>query len=113
MAYLEGGQCCLVSRNVNAFKRFNDLSTAIVSAVRATAVLDGEIACLGPDGKSPLYGLMRRKLPQTFCAFDVLWLNGLDLRSGPLVEPKRMLRKMARPPLLYVDHIETWGMDLF
>jgi ATP-dependent DNA ligase len=30
-----------------------------------------------------------------------------------MLERKRMLRKLARPPILYVDHIECGGVDLF
>lgn len=44
-----------------------------------------------------------------FCAFDLLWLNGRDLRELPLVERKRSLRKLIPPDcdsVLYVDHIE-------
>ena len=77
------------------------------------AVLDGEVACLDSDGKPQFYELMRRKMAPTFCAFDLLWLKGRDLRGLPLLERKRRLRQLVRPPLLFVDHIEARGVDLF
>ena len=81
--------------------------------MQTTAVLDGEIVCMGPDGKAQFYELMRRRMPPTYCAFDLMWLNGRDLRGLPLLERKRMLGSLVPPPLLFVDHIEARGVDLF
>lgn len=113
LAYIEGGACRLVSRNGNTFKRFPDLCDSIASTVTGTAVLDGEIACLDSQGRPQFYELMRRRALPTFCAFDILWLNGRDLRNLPLLERKRILQKLVRPPLLYVDHVAARGVDLF
>ena len=53
-------------------------------AVRCrTAVLDGEIACLDPNGRSYFYNRMFRREWPYFTAFDVLWLDGKDLRNLP------------------------------
>src|ERR1022692_849227 len=60
--------------------------------------------------------LMRRRGPQHFYAFDLLWLNGRDHRGLPLLECKRRLRETVPPPpspLLYVDHVVGTGVDLF
>jgi len=50
-----------------------------------------------------------------FCAFDLLALNGRDLRDQPLIERKRQLRDTLPecPQLLFVDHIEERGEELF
>ncbi len=81
------------------------------------AVLDGEIACLDGDGKPIFNHLLWRRGTPTFCAFDLLWLDGKDLRSRPLVERKAALRKLtsASPSacVLYVDGIEGKGTELF
>ena len=48
-------------------------------------------------------------------AFDLLWLDGRDLRDRPLLERKAALRKLiSRKPhaVLFVDHVTT-GTDLF
>ena len=113
LEYVDGGKCGLVSRNGNAFKRFPELCAAIGTAVQTTAGLDGEIVCMGPDGKPQFYELMRRRVVPTYCAFHILWLDGRDLRSTPLLERKAILKRLVRPPLLYVDHIEGRGVDLF
>jgi bifunctional non-homologous end joining protein LigD len=86
---------------------------AIGAAIPAHAVLDGEIVYLAPDGRPMFYELMRRRRPQHYYAFDVLWLDGHDLRDIRLTERKRLLRELVRPPVLYADHIEARGMDLF
>ena len=113
LAYIDIGVCRLVSRNGNPFTRFADLCAAMAVAVPGTVVLDGEIACLDDDGRPQFYELMRRYKAPTFCAFDLLWLNGRDLRGLPLLERKRLLRKLTRWPLLYVDHVAHSGVDLF
>ena len=59
---------------------------------------------------------MRRRSPQHFCAFDILCVDGKDLRGLPLVKRKQILRRAvpSQPaPLLYVDHFAGRGVDLF
>jgi bifunctional non-homologous end joining protein LigD len=80
-----------------------------------TAILDGEIVHPGPDGRPLFYELMRRRGPFCFCAFDLLWLDGGDLRDRPLLERKPLLRKLLPHPgraVPYVEHVEV-GKDLF
>src|SRR5205807_1398428 len=81
-----------------------------------SAVLDGEIVYLGSDGRPEFYNLMRRRTPQHFYAFDILWLDGKDLRGLPLLERKHILRSVipVQPaPVLYVEHFAERGVDLF
>ena len=51
-----------------------------------------------------------------FYAFDLLWCDGEDLRTRPLIERKRRLRLVVPrggERLLYCDHIEANGEGLF
>src|SRR5215468_24809 len=116
VAYVEGGTCRLVSRNWHAFKTFGPLAQAIAQELAGrSAILDGEIVHPGPDGRPMFYELMRRRGPFCFYAFDLLWLDGRDLRDRPLLERKALLRKLLpRHPksVLYVEHVAT-GTDLF
>jgi ATP-dependent DNA ligase len=109
VAYVEGGACRLVSRNRNTFKTFVQLAEAISQELSGrSAILDGEIVRPGPDGRPMFWELMRRHGPFRFYAFDLLWLDGRDLRDRPLVERKALLRKLLpRHPksVLYVDHV--------
>src|SRR5215472_10717732 len=84
------------------------------SLARST-ILDGEIVHPGPDGRPMFYELMRRRGPFCFYAFDLLWLDGSDLRERPHSERKTLLRKLLpRKPrsLVYVQHFAS-GTDLF
>ena len=95
LAYLDGGRCRLFSRRGNEMKRFNDLSACIAKELKVTnAVLDGELCALDGDGRPAFYNLMKRQCQAVYYAFDILWLNGRDLRDLPLVERKKILRKI-------------------
>ncbi len=57
---------------------------------------------------------MGQKNPVHLYVFDLLYLDGYDLRRVPLIERKRLLQKIVKPfPLLRVsDHFENAGEDL-
>jgi len=76
-------------------KRFTDLSACIAKELKDTdAVLDGEVCALDGDGRPAFYNLMKRQCQAVYYAFDILWLNGRDVRDLPLVERKKILRKV-------------------
>jgi bifunctional non-homologous end joining protein LigD len=83
---------------------------------REEAVLDGEIACLDGEGQSVFKDLLFRRSTCVFVAFDLLYMNGKDLRTLPLIERKRQLRRLLRWKrlrILYLDHVENEGRLLF
>ena len=82
LAYLEHGACRLFSRNGHEFKGFRPLCEEIARNLKVrNAILDGEICCLGSDGRSLFNELLFRRGVPHFYAFDLLWLNGRDLRQ--------------------------------
>src|SRR5215472_7393512 len=117
LAYVEDGQCELVSRNGNTFHNFKDLATWIGENLRVeNAVIDGEIACVDDSGRSVFNDLLFRRRECVFFAFDLLHLNGEDLRSLLLIERKARLKRLLRRKrsrIHYVDHIERHGQRLF
>lgn len=117
LAYIEHGSVRLVSRKGNVYKSFDNLCGKIAESVRVqNAILDGEIVHLDAVGKPLFYSLVRRRSPQQFVAFDVLWLNGKDLRQTPLSERKRILRSVVpvgSTTVLFADHIDANGTELF
>ena len=53
LAHVEGHCCHLTSRRGHVFRKWDVLCEEIAHSVRAmSAVLDGEIVCLGADGRS-------------------------------------------------------------
>jgi hypothetical protein len=71
---------------------------------------------LDSEGRPQFYDLLRQRGTPVYYVFDVLWMNGKDLRSLPLDERKRRLRRIVpeQPSvLLYADHIERSGTEFF
>jgi bifunctional non-homologous end joining protein LigD len=117
IAYIEAGECKLVSRNSNQFKSFVSLKESLGKIPVMNAVLDGEVVCFDSNGVSRFNELMSRKGKPIFYAFDLLWLNGDDLRSLPLIERKQRLHELVRVSrchaIVYAQHIEGLGIGLF
>jgi bifunctional non-homologous end joining protein LigD len=117
LAYIRGHHCELISRNGHVCKSWPQLAQEIAHAVRAhDAVLDGEICCLDSDGRSNFYKLLFRRDGPHFYAFDLLSVNGEDVRGLPLIERKRRLLRImpkVESRLLFLDHIPGRGQDLY
>ncbi|PWT82882.1 MAG: hypothetical protein C5B58_07455 [Acidobacteria bacterium] len=87
LAYVNAGSCRLVSRRNHVYKAYAPPCEWIRKHLRANdAVLDGELACLDEERKPQFNQLLRRHSEPVFVAFDLLWLNGRDLRGRPLVD---------------------------
>ena len=117
LAYLEDGRCRLVSRHRNVYKSFETLRESLSTLKAKTAILDGEIVCLDVNGCSQFKELLYRRGRAVFFAFDLVWLDGVDLRQTPLFERKKKLRKLVERSecleILYAQHIERNGKLLF
>ncbi len=117
LAYVQDGSARLISRHGNTFKSFPGLSTWLGEHLPVQdAILDGEIVCLGPDGRALFDPLLYRRAEPHFMVFDCLWLNGTDLRGLPLIGRKAALRRIVPPQparLLYVEHIAERGIEFY
>ena len=117
LAYRDPSGVRLISRNGNGFSSFTELAGGIEFALKVKhAVLDGEIVCLDDNGCSQFTQLLFRRGTPRFCAFDLLYLDGKDLRQLPLIERKRALRRIvpaSSPFLMFVDHVDGEGERLF
>jgi bifunctional non-homologous end joining protein LigD len=117
LAYISDGRCSLASRRTNYYQRFDSLKTALAKLKAKTAILDGEIVCLDSEGKSRFNLLLRRHAEPVFYSFDLLWLNGKDLRGLPLIERKKRLHQLIGKSdcerIIYVQHIEMRGCVLY
>jgi bifunctional non-homologous end joining protein LigD len=118
LAYIDAGECRLVSRNLKSL-RFESLRAALSKLPVKNAIIDGEIVCLDEKGVSQFNALLTTKGRDAaaFYAFDLIWLNGADLRRKPLMERKarlcELVRKSRCPRLLYAQHVEGGGKELF
>ncbi len=121
ICFLQDGKIRFFSRNRKSLtEKFPDLQ-GIVKSIKATsAVLDGEMVALDNKGVPCFNGLRSRrsaaKCVTVYYAFDVIYLNGLDLKQSPLVSRKATLKKILPKQLArvrYTDHIVGEGERLF
>jgi ATP-dependent DNA ligase len=94
----------------------------IVEAIQrlrvSSIVLDGEAVCNGSDGLPDFDALWNRTNDAAvlFFAFDVLALEGTDLRPRPLLDRKKQLFKVLskdRTGLRFVEHLSGDGQVIF
>jgi bifunctional non-homologous end joining protein LigD len=116
IAYLQKGESKLVSLNQRNLG-FEALKRSLAKLPVENAIIDGEVICVDAHGVSQFNQLLSRKGEPVFYAFDLLWLDGEDLRQMPLVERKKRLARLVRatkcPRLLYAQHIEQRGKSFF
>ena len=76
--------------------------------IKGTAILDAEVVWIGPDGVADFDALHSRVNDKgaSACAFDLLMVNGDDLRRKPYVERKSALRKLMHHGrgIQYIEH---------
>ncbi len=86
------------------------------------AILDGEIVWLDKDGKTSFQNLQnamkdRDSSRLVYYAFDLLFLNGEDLRSSELIERKEHLEKTVQSLqstiIRYSEHMEGKAKEFF
>jgi bifunctional non-homologous end joining protein LigD len=90
LAHVDGHHCTLVSRNGHTFKHWPQLCQELAHAAKAhEALIDGELVCLDAQGRSNFKSLLFRREWPYFYAFDLLAVDGEDLREWPLADRKR------------------------
>jgi len=116
----DGSSVSLQSRrNLDWATQFPEVVTAGAKLRAKTAVLDGEVAVLLPNGVTSFHGLHARTSGSAlvFFAFDLLHLDGSDLRSLPIEERKEQLRKLLgrakAGTIRYSDHVVGNGRSFF
>ena len=129
VSFIQDGKARLVSRNQNdltgEFPELHELSKSITAK---NAVLDGEIVVLDEHGRAS-FSLMqqrtgirkggrrtgaRHELQIVYYLFDVIYLDGYDLRLVALEQRKQVLSQIIAPSELvrYSDHFPE-GLALF
>jgi len=100
LAYIADGTTRLITRNGHDWtSKFAGLAEKLSGLKVESAIIDGEVVLLDAEGRSDFQALQARlkgqeKGPMVFFAFDLLFLNGEDLRDSPLIERKAALKKV-------------------
>jgi bifunctional non-homologous end joining protein LigD len=102
-------------------KRFPIIASAFDIPVER-AIIDGEVVAIKDD--RPNFSELQADLASgrqqrlTSFAFDLLYLEGFDLRRSPQIERKRVLKMLfeetrLEPPIVYSEHLVTDGQEMF
>lgn len=118
IAGIEKGKVSLYSRNGNSFaKAYPAIVDALQTSITDNCVLDGEIIAITDTAVSfnALQHYKEKAVPLQYAVFDLLYLNGTDLRDTPLRERKELLRGIIPEdgPIIFSDHVEEKGVDFF
>ncbi|MER8829918.1 DNA ligase D [Mesorhizobium sp. M0938] len=124
MAHLADKQARLITRaGLDWTKRYGDLPHAFARLPCREAVIDGEVVVLDAKGISR-FALLQDALAEGagnklhFYAFDLLYLDGWDLRKAPLGRRKSLLSQLlsglgSNSAIQFSDHVEGDGQALY
>ena len=99
-------------------KRFKRIADAAFLISASSAIIDGEVVVPAADGTtdfSVLQNQLKGKSDKiVMVAFDLLYLNGYDLRKLPLIERKALLKKLiAKTDIQFSESFEIDGPEMF
>jgi len=129
LCFIADGKLRMLSRRGTKLeKQFAAVAEALPPAVKAdTAIIDGEIVALDENGKPSFQHLQNltgfgtkpalkgvAPPPLNFFAFDLLYLNGHDLRKAALIDRRQLLSSVLLPSemIRYSEHFAGKGKEL-
>ncbi len=123
IAFVEGNHARLITRNGNDYShRFKEVTNSLIHLAKGRAmVLDGEVAVTDATGKTDFQALQNyMKNPNgqklVYIVFDILSLDGVDLREQPLIERKSVLEELMKGTsgnLYYGRYVRGNGKECF
>lgn len=123
MAFVEENNVRLITRNGKDFsKQFFEIASSISTwAAGRAMVLDGEVVVIDEKGKTDFQALQnymkaRRENKLTYIVFDILALDGNDLRDKKLIDRKEILQTLMQDApnnLYYSKHVKGNGDQSF
>jgi bifunctional non-homologous end joining protein LigD len=118
VAKIEGGKVTLYSRNGKIISHsYIEVARALEGA-KGDAVIDGELVALDESGVSHfqlMQNALRHEAKLQYCAFDLMFHDGEDLRGLSLLERKKRLKEiLPRHKLIaFSRHRKTDGTKFF
>ena len=118
VANIEGGKVTLYSRNGKIISDSYIEVAKALEGVKGDAVIDGELVALDENGVSHfqlLQNALRHKARLVYCAFDLMFQDGDDLRGFTLLERKKRLKSiLPRHKLIeFSRHRKKSGTEFF
>ena len=127
ICFITDGKVRMASRRGNVMdKQFPEVAEALPKSIRAeSAVLDGEVVALDENGV-PSFQLLQNRTgihksakggkpsALNFFAFDLLYLDGYDLRGAALIDRRKLLQSVVLPdPIVrHSDYFADKGREL-
>lgn len=120
LARCEGEKVRLITRGDQDWThKFSAVASAL-GAIPAGSVLDGEVTVVNPDGTSNFQALQNFLKGESddslvYYVFDLLFLEGDDLRGLPLLERKQKLAELLADlelPIRFSSHVEGRGPEV-
>ena len=99
-------------------RRFRKIANDAFLISASSAIIDGEVVVPAADGTtdfSVLQNELKGKSDKiAMLAFDLLYLNGYDVRKLPLIERKALLKKLiAKTAIQFSESFEVDGPKMF
>jgi bifunctional non-homologous end joining protein LigD len=96
LGFVDRGHVVLSSRGGQDYaERYPEVVSALAAQPVQQAVFDGEVVALGPDGRMSFQRLQNRARDRQttlrYYVFDLLFLDGIDLRGVPLSQRRQLL----------------------
>ena len=118
VAIRDGDRVRMLSRNdLDLGGRFAEVRDALAAQSRTRFAVDGEVVAFdrGRTSFARLADRARRPVAVFYYVFDLVWLDGADLRALPLRSRKRLLRATlsAHGPIRLSTHRNEQGEAMF
>ncbi|MDQ3811026.1 MAG: non-homologous end-joining DNA ligase [Chloroflexota bacterium] len=98
LAFVQDGQARLWSRHGQAYEeRYPSIARALAAQPLDAAIFDGEVIALGPDGRLSFQRLQSGSGELHYYGFDLLYLDGFDVRGVRLTDRKALLHAVLAP----------------
>ena len=95
MFYLENERGRFQTKQQKEITPFRRLRIELLEVLEIdSAILDGEIVAFNEEGRPVFRDLIDHRIAPSYVAFDLLWLNGKDLRQLPLRERRKRLGEL-------------------
>ncbi len=120
--HLKNGIGSLFTRNaLNWSNAFPHILHGMEKLPVTNAIFDGEIVALDEEGKSHFQKLQNSLKSKNdnglvYYIFDILYMDGKDLRDLPLIERKKILKEVLKKSpknIVMSEHFETDAADFF
>ncbi|HYO74847.1 MAG TPA: non-homologous end-joining DNA ligase [Thermoanaerobaculia bacterium] len=103
VAAIAGGDVAMLSRNeLDLAPRFPRIHDVLQKWKTKEIVVDGEVVVLDEKGAPRFQLLQQGSGKERFIIFDVLWLDGEDLRKRSYLERRKVLEKLKPPAGVFI-----------